>query len=391
MKKFMTDKLVLVFLVFTVIIYSPDFSHANDNFSFMDFSWNDDSETVKNKMEKNNFQIRRDFETKSPDFQGVGVGIPILSDYKKQIYAIDAKLPSSLLFKVYAGMGPSDSPAFFGTFCISNAVNKLTFYNIKVNSDHRDNIAGILVEKYGDPSYSGEHYKLWQKGGEKLFLLSDREILYLNEDHLKMAISEMTSGVKDAKNEELQLVVKIFASQCAGDLCFQGIGWDAKRNNFKQLMKSKHYFIRNPKKTKFGYFPFSEDNMLNDFKKRANPTFLQDKKVISEFSGFNEDKSIPVGGISFYFSSRTHNLLYCIVEVERDFKKSVFEALGSSIGSGKEYALGKYWNKMDIYVFNVSNKFLYFNKKNVSEHVSLIEDEGKNEGTNQQQKMKKMF
>ena len=56
------------------------------------------------------YQLRRNFETKSPDFQEVGGGIPILSDYKKQIYAIDAKLPFSLLFKVYAGMWPSDSP-----------------------------------------------------------------------------------------------------------------------------------------------------------------------------------------------------------------------------------------------------------------------------------------
>ena len=391
MKKIRVYKPASVFLAFTVLLLFPILSHANDNFSFMNFSWSDDAETVKSKMEKNNFQIQRDFETKSPNFQEVGVGIPILSDYKKQMYAIDAKLPSSLLFKVYAGMGPSDSPAFFGTFCISNAVNKLTFYNIKVNSDHRDNIESVLVEKYGTPSSADEYYKLWQKGGEKLFLLSNREILYLNEDHLKMAISGMTSGVKDAKNKELQLVSNIFASQCAGDLCFHGIGWDAKGNNFKQLMKSKQYFIRDPKKTKFGYFPFDEDNMLDDFKKRANPTFLQDKKVISEFSGFNKNKSIPVGRINFFFSSRTHNLLYCIVEIESDFKKSVLEALGTSIGSGKEYALGKYWNKMDIYVFNSSNKLLYFNNKNVSEHVSLIEDEGRNEGANQQQKMKKMF
>jgi len=318
MKKISDFKPTSVFLAFTVLLLFPILSYANDNFSFMDFSWSDDAATVKSKMEKNNFQIRRNFETKSPDFQEVVIGgISILSDYKKQMYAIDAKLPPSLLFKVYAGMGPSDSPAFFGTFCISNAVNKLTFYNIKVNSDHRDNIESILVEKYGTPSSADEYYKLWQKGGEKLFLLSNREILYLNEDHLKVAISEMTAGAEGAKNKELQLVRRIFASQCDGDLCFQGIGWDAKEDNFKQLMKSKHYFIRKPKKTKFSYFPFDEDNMLDDFKKRANPTFLQDKKVISEFSGFNEEKSIPVGGIKFYFSSRTHNLLYYIIDIER--------------------------------------------------------------------------
>ena len=390
MRKIRFYKLASVLLLFTVFLL-PIVSHANDNFTFMDFSWDDNGETVKNKMEKNNFQIRRDFDTKNPDFEEVGVGGPVLSNYKKKMNAIEAKLPSNLLFHVFAGMGPSDSPAFFGTFCISNAINKLTFYNIKVNSGHRDSIAGVLIEKYGQPSSTDENYKLWQQGGEKLFLLSDREILYLNEDHLKMAISEMTSGIKDAKNKELQMVSGVFASQCDSDLCFQGIKWDARIDNFKQMMKSKHYFIRDPKKTKLEYFPFDEDNMLNDFKKRANPTFLQNRKVISEFSGFNEDKSIPVGGVNFYFSSRTHNLLYCIVEIERDFKESVLESFVSSIGEGNEYALGKYWNKKDIYVFNSSNKLLYFNKKYVSEHVAIIEGEGKNEGANQQQKMKKMF
>jgi len=391
MKKFMTYKLVLVFWAFAVIFYFPNLSHANDNFSFMDFSWNDNAETVKNKMEKKNFRIRRDFETKSPDFQEVGIGIPSLSDYSKQMNAIDAKLPSSLLFKVYTGMGPADSPAFFGTFCISNAINKLTFYNIKVNPDHRDNIEGVLVEKYGTPSSSDEYYKLWQKGGEKLFLLSDREILYLNEDHLNRAISEMTSGIKDAKSKELQLLNKLFVAQCDNTLCLQEISWNVKEDSFKQLIKSKHYFIRDPKKTNFGYFPFDEDKMLDDFKKGANPAFLKNKRIISEYSGFNEDKSIPVGGINFYFSSRTQKLVYYIVEIERDFRKSILEVLDTSIGSGKEYALGKYWNKENIYIFNSSNKLLYFNKNNASEHVSLVANEGKKEAGSQQQKMKKMF
>jgi len=75
----------------------------------------------------------------------------------------------------------------------------------------------------------------------------------------------------------------------------------------------------------------------------------------------------------------------------KDFKKSVLEAFDSSIGDSKEYALGKYWIKNNIYVFGSSNKLLYFNKKHVSEHVNLIEGEGKSEGVNQQQKMKKMF
>ena len=265
------------------------------------------------------------------------------------------------------------------------------FYNIKVNFDHRENIEGILIEKYGHPSSTDEYYKLWQNGGEKLFLLSNREILYLNEVHLKMAISEMTSGVDDAKNKELKMVSGVVASQCDSALCFHKIGWDSKNEDFKQTMKNKNYFIRDPKKVKFEYFPFDEDNMLDDLRKRANPTFLQDKKVIIEFSGFNKDKSIPVGGVNFYFSSRTGKLLYCKVEIDREFRKSSLESLDFSVGKGNEYALGKYWNKNNIYVYNSSNQLLYFNKKHASEHVNLIEGEGKSESANQQQKMKKMF
>jgi hypothetical protein len=390
MRKIRFFKLASVLLVFTLFLL-PNVSNAKDKYNFMDFSWDDNGETVKNKMGKNNFKIRRDSDTKNPDFEEVGVGGPTLAGFKKQINAIDAKLPSNLLFHVYAGMGPSDSPAFFGTFCISNAINKLTFYNIKVNSDHRDGIEGILIEKYGPPSSTDENYKLWEQDGEKLFLLRDREILYLNEVHLKSAISKMTFGVNDAKNKELQMVSGVFATQCGSDLCFHAIGWESKIEDFKQMMKGKHYFIREPKKIKFEYFPFDEDKMLDDFKKRANPTFIQDKKIISEFSGFNEDKSIPVSGVNFYFSSQTGNLLYYIVEIDRDFKKSLINSFDSSVGQSNDYVLGQYWNKNNIYVYSSSNKILYFNKKHVSEHVGLIEDEGKSEGANQQQKMKKMF
>jgi len=383
-------KMVSVFLVFTAFLF-PNVADANDKFYFMDFSWEDNRETVKNKMETNHFEIRQDGATQSPEFQEVGVDGPILSDYKEQMNAIDAKLPSNLLFHIYAGMGPSDSPAFFGTFCVSNAIDKLTFYNIKLNSDHMDSIEGVLVEKYGPPSLSNEYYKVWQKGGEKLLLLANREILYLNEEHLKAAISKMASGVNDAKNNELQMVRGISASQCDNGLCFHGIGWDAKTENFKQMMRAKKYFIRDPKKARFNCFPFDEDTMLKDFEKRANPTFLQDKNVITEFSGFNEDKSIPVSGVNFYFSSRTGKLLYYVIEFDRDFEESLLGSFECAAGKSNEYVLGKYWSKNDIYIYKSSNTVLYLNKKNVSEHVSLIEGEGQSGSANQQQKMKEMF
>jgi hypothetical protein len=167
----MIDKLVLVFCAIFAISCISTLLYANDLFSFMNFSWNDSAQTVKNKMTKNNFQIRRDFETQCPDFLQFSDEIQSLTDYKKQMNAITAKLPSSLLFKVYAGMGPVDSPASLGTFCISNAINKLVFYTIQVNDTHRDNIENVLVEKYGPPSFvDKKYYELWQKGGEKLFL-----------------------------------------------------------------------------------------------------------------------------------------------------------------------------------------------------------------------------
>jgi hypothetical protein len=296
-----------------------------------------------------------------------------------------------LLFKVYAGEGPSDSPANFGTFCISKVINKLTFYNIKINPAHRDSIERVLVEKYGVPSSTNEYFKLWQNGDEKLFLLEKREILYVNEAHLKIAIAKMTSGINEAKNKELNLLAKIFISQCAGDLCFYGIGWASKENNFKQLMKKKRYFIRNPESVNFGYFPFGQDNMLDDFNNRANPKFLQNKEVISKWSGFNEDKNMPLEGIKFYFSSRTHKLLYYIVKFKSEYRDNVIEALDSSIGRGKDYFHGKYWEKKNIYIFEYSSNLLYFNKINVSEHVALIEGEGISEGEQQQQKLEKIF
>ncbi|MCX7001299.1 MAG: hypothetical protein NT106_13550, partial [Candidatus Sumerlaeota bacterium] len=352
MKKFMTDKLVLIFWAFAVIFYFPNLIHANDNFSFMDFSWNDNAEIVKNKMEKNNFSIEGDFETKSPNFQEVFEfdEVTSLSIYREKLKAIDAKLPSSLLFKVYDISGPADSAALSGKFCISNAINKLTFYNITINPINRDNIEGILVGKYGMPSSSNENYKLWQKGEEKLFLLLDREILYLNEEHLNRAISKMTSGIKDAKSKELLLLNKVFVAQCDNTLCLHEISWNVKEDSFQQLMKSKHYFIGNPKKITFNLFPFEGDKMLDDLEERAHPAFLIDEKVISEYSGSNKDKNIPISGVKFYFSSRTQKLLYYIVEIESDFKENIRDVLDTSIGSSKKYALGKYWNKENIYI-----------------------------------------
>ena len=93
----MIDKLVLVFCTIFTVSCFPTLLHASDSFSFMDFTWDDSGQAVKNKMTKNNFQIRREFETKSPDFLQSHNEAGRILDYKKQMISIEAKLPSSLL------------------------------------------------------------------------------------------------------------------------------------------------------------------------------------------------------------------------------------------------------------------------------------------------------
>lgn len=391
MKISVIKKIIIIFLLFTTIIFLPFYSYAIDNYSFMNFSWNDSAETVKTKMEKNDFQIRRDYETANPSFMINEFPIPYISNYINRLSAINVKLPSNLLFKVYEGMGPTNSPAFYGAFCISNTLKKLVYFTIKVNSDHEDKIEQVLTGKYGTPSVVGGNYKMWEKGGEKLFLIINHEIIYLNEEHLNKAVSAMTSGIEGAKTKEGNQLNNIFVTQINNTLCFNDISWEIKADNFKNIIKKKNFFIRDPKKTIFNYFPFNEDKTLNDFQKKANPLFLTDKNIILEYSGFNEDKNVPVGGIVFHFSTRTQKLLYYTVEFERNLKEGIIETLDSIVGSGKQYALGKYWSKDNINIYNSSNCLLYLNIKNVSEHVSLIEKEGEKETGKQQQKMKEMF
>ncbi len=381
----------IYFIFLTMVLSLTPLASYGDEFAFLNFSWSDSNDVVKAKMQKNGFGIRSDFDTSSPEFMEVMDGLPETNPYKKEMGEIKAELPANLQFHIYAGMGPADSPAQFGTFCVSNPINKLVFYNIKVNSDFRDKMEQMLVEKYGEPSVKTDDYTLWKKGNEQLFFIAKREILYLNEDQLKQGISSMKGGVSAAVSSKNDSLKSIFLTSCENIICFQNIPWGATVETISPLLKKSNYEVRNPEMGRFEFPPFEEKEILSPMEKLANPSVLGNEAFVVKVPGYNSDEKIPVGKFSFHFSTLTNKLLYYIVEIRDGSQEQTYSLLDSAIGASKKHDCGKYWAKAPIYIFNISTKLLYLHKQNASEHIDIVTKKAEKAGNKQNDQIKKMF
>ncbi|MCF7889303.1 MAG: hypothetical protein K9L78_04195 [Victivallales bacterium] len=384
--KFILVSIVCIMVFFTNVLY------AEETYQFKNFNWNDGNKSVKKKLQEQDFNIRFSSTDKYFKIQeALVIDVPYLSNIQDKLNKLrefNVDLPKSNTFQSYEGTGPEDDITSYYHFYIYNKLDKLVACNVRIRKEYRSRVHNSLKEKYGSPNVSNDNYIIWKNENQLLAsLVNGREVVYLNKTNLNHAVKEMRKGLEaKAQNREDKLE-NIFTNKEKGKLSFYAINWNTERQKLAESLSDNDFHIRDSEKTNYyDVSTFTEGHaLLEKFNDKSNKYETNDKYVIKH-SGFYEGNVIPVGSISFYYSSMNNKLLYMIVEINRDSQKNIVNIFNNNF-TGHDYSVGKYWNKDNVYVFKCSNRLFYINKKHTNSHFNQLKKVKSKESSDEKEKI----